>query len=592
MDPRQEYSARLNQRRELHDRYDRIERYVAYARGAAFAAGLVVLWLSTGNSVLSAWWLLAPLFFFVALVLWHDRVIRAKGLAARSVSYYERGLIRLNDGWPPGDAPYAPVIEPDHPYGADLDLFGSESVFERVSAARTETGRRILADWLLHPAEPGVILARQQSVAELRSLLDLREDLAVLGPDVPAGAGSPMLRWASKPAARVHDFVRAVPIVLATAALLCLYGWLVWKWSANLFAIALVLEWLFARRYRELTKSVAQDLDRAGEELSLLLPVLTRLERESFTSSRLAELRRRFDAGGTPASKQIAYLRKLIESLDSMRNPYFAPLGAILLWRTQFSFSVENWRAKFGSSVASWLEAVGEMEALSSFGQSSFEHPEDPFPEITPDKPCFQGEEIGHPLLPRKNCVRNALRLDRELRLLVVSGSNMSGKSTLLRTVGVNTVLALAGSTVFAKSLRVSPLALGVSLHVVDSLQSGASHFYAEITRLRRLMDVARGTLPLLFLLDEILHGTNSADRLTGAEAVVRGYLAQSAVGMITTHDLALARIVDTLGTHAANVHFEDHMEDGRIAFDYRLRPGIIQKSNAIALMRAVGLEI
>ena len=592
IDPRHEYTTRLALRRAAYARLDRSERLLAYARGAAFAAGIAVLWLSAGNGMISNWWLLAPLFVFAALVLRHDRVIRSKALVGRAVKFYERGLIRIDDGWPAGEEPFVPEIDPAHAYGADLDLFGRESLYERLSAARTSAGRRTLGDWLLQPAVPEVIRARQAAVAELRPLMDLREDLAVLGPDVPSGAGSPMLRWAAQKASPIGAAARAAALVLVAAALLLLYGWLVWKWNANLFAAVLFVEWLFARRYRPLAKAVGRDLDRAGEELALLSPVLVRLERESFSAPLLASLRGRLEKGGVVASRQIARIRKLIEMLDSMRNPYFAPLGALLLWRTQITFELEAWRAQNGPSVAAWLDAVAEMEALSSFAQSSFDHPEDPFPEIAEEGPSFDGEDIGHPLLPRKSCVRNTLKLNPEMRLLVVSGSNMSGKSTLLRTIGVNTVLALAGATVCASRLRVSPLAVGVSLHVVDSLQSGASHFYAEIKRLRRLMDVAAGPLPLLFLLDEILHGTNSADRLTGAEAVVRGYLERGAMGLITTHDLALARMADSLAPRAANVHFEDHMEDGRIAFDYRLHSGVIRKSNAIALMRAVGLEV
>lgn len=591
-DPHSEYALRLTHRRAVYERLDRFERVLAYARGAAFAAGVGVLWLSAGNGMISNWWLLVPLFIFAGLVLWHDRVIRSKALADRAAKYYERGLIRIDDGWPAGEEPYVPSIDPAHPYGADLDLFGNGSVYERLSAARTGTGRGMLAEWLLKPAAPDVIRARQASCSELQPMLDLREDLAVLGPDVPSGAGSPMLRWASQQATPGPPLMRAAVLIVVAATLLLLYGWLVWKWNANLFAGALFVEWLFARRYKELAKAVARDLDRAGEELALLLPVLVRLEHESFSAPLLVSLRRRLDAGGAPASQQIARICKLIEMLDSMRNPYFAPLGALLLWRTQITFELETWRARNGPSVAAWLEAVGQMEALSSLAQFSFEHPAYPFPEIVEEGPCFEGEGLGHPLLPGKSCVRNSVMLDRGMRLLVVSGSNMSGKSTLLRTVGVNAVLALAGAAVCAARLRVSPIALGVSLHVIDSLQSGASHFYAEIKRLRLLMDVAAGPLPLLFLLDEILHGTNSADRLTGAEAVVRGYLERGAVGMITTHDLALARMAESLAPHAANVHFEDHMEDGRIAFDYRLRSGVIQKSNAIALMRAVGLEV
>ena len=576
----------------MYRRLDRLERAVSYARGAAFAAGVIVLWMSAVNHMLSTWWLLAPVLVFAALVLWHDRVIRKKALAERSVQYYQRGLIRLEDGWPKNEEPYQAKIEPTHPYGADLDLFGNESIFERINAARTEPGKRTLADWLLHPATPGTIRDRQAAAAELKPMLDLREDLAVLGPDVRTGAGSRMLSWASRPAVAISTITRIEAIVLAALAVFFLYAWLAWTWNANWFAAVLFVEWLFARSHKPLVQSTAMDLDKAGEELALLLPILQRLEKEQFTSSRLAHLRRNLNVHGHTASHQIARLRKLIDLLDSMRNPYFAPLGAMLLWRTQLSFAIEAWRAECGPAVAVWLSSVGQIEALASFGQYSFENPADPFPEIFETGPCFDGKGLGHPLLPAKTCVRNDLCLDQNLRLLVVSGSNMSGKSTLLRTAGVNTVLALAGATVCAHSLRVSPLAVGVSLHIFDSLQSGSSHFYAEITRLRLLMDVARGPLPLFFLLDEILHGTNSSDRLKGAEAVVRGYHALGAVGLITTHDLALARIVESLAPHASNVHFEDHMEDGRIAFDYRIHPGVITKSNAIALMRAVGLEV
>src|SRR5262249_25755152 len=425
------------------------------------------------------------------------------------------------------------------------------SLFERISSARTESGRETLADWLLHPASPADIRARQSAVTELRPLLDFREDLAVVGPDLPPAVGSPMRRWASATPTRFSPIARRVAPLVAAVVFLTFIGWLVSNWSLNWFALALVCEWLFSRMFRNVTQSIVRDLDRAGEELALLLPVLKRIECENFSSPRLIQLHERLKAQGSPASKQIGRLHRLIELMDSMRNPYFAPLGALLLWRTQVAFAIEAWRAKCGPAVANWLTSVGEIEALASLAGFSFEHPSDPFPEIVEQGPCFDGHELGHPLLPEKTCVRNDLRLDRDLRLLVVSGSNMSGKSTLLRTVGINAVLALAGSTVRASKLRVSPLAVGASLHIIDSLQSGASHFYAEITRLRLLMDTANGPLPLLFLLDEILHGTNSSDRRTGAEAVVRGYLDKGAIGLITTHDLALAQIADALAPHA-----------------------------------------
>jgi DNA mismatch repair ATPase MutS len=235
---------------------------------------------------------------------------------------------------------------------------------------------------------------------------------------------------------------------------------------------------------------------------------------------------------------------------------------------------------------------VGEMEALSSLAGYSYEHPADTFPEFTGESPCFEAEGLGHPLLPENRTVPNDVRIGGELRVLVVSGSNMSGKSTLLRTVGVNAVLAQAGAPVRARRLRISPLAVGASIQVQDSLQEGKSRFYAEITRLRAIMELANGATPVLFLIDELLHGTNSHDRRIGAEAIVRGLVARGAIGLITTHDLALTGIAAALGSQAANVHFADHLENGRMCFDFRMRPGVVEKSNAIELMRSVGLEL
>jgi DNA mismatch repair ATPase MutS len=239
-----------------------------------------------------------------------------------------------------------------------------------------------------------------------------------------------------------------------------------------------------------------------------------------------------------------------------------------------------------------WLSALGELEALSGLGAYAFENPADPYPVFEEAGPVFQAQGLAHPLLPRSRCVANDVALDAELALLVVSGSNMSGKSTLLRTVGVNAVLAFAGAPVRAASLRLSPLAVGASIGVHDSLQDGESRFYAEIKRIRQVVDLAQTGRPALFLLDEIFSGTNSAERRVGAEAVVRALVDGGAIGLVTSHDLALADVADHLAPRAKNVHFEDHLEGDRIAFDYRLKPGKVTRGNALALMRAVGLRV
>jgi DNA mismatch repair ATPase MutS len=282
----------------------------------------------------------------------------------------------------------------------------------------------------------------------------------------------------------------------------------------------------------------------------------------------------------------------LIELLDSRRNLFFAPLAVLLLWTTQLAFALEKWRTRHGPAIQGWLEAVAEFEALGALATYAFENPDDPFPELIEAGPLFEGTGLGHPLLPARRCVRNDVALGSPLRLLVVSGSNMSGKSTLLRTVGINAVLAQAGAPVRARSLRLSPLAIGATLRLQDSLQAGRSRFFAEVLRVRRLVEMAAGPKPLLFLLDELFHGTNSHDRRVGAEGVVRAFVEVGAIGLITTHDLALTNIVVVLGALAGNVHFEDHFQDGAVVFDYRMRSGIVEHSNALALMRSVGLRV
>ena len=333
-------------------------------------------------------------------------------------------------------------------------------------------------------------------------------------------------------------------------------------------------------------------MEEAAHELGLLSEVLVRMEREQFHSPLLAGLRASLDADGEPPSRQLARLKRLVENLDSRDNVVVRVLEPFILWTAHLAVRVEDWRALSGTAVRRWLNAAGEMEALCSLASHAFEHPADPFPEFAAGGPCIEAEAIGHPLLAEDKVVRNDIRLGGALQVVVVSGSNMSGKSTMLRTLGVNVVLAQAGAPVRARRMRVSPLAVGASIRLTDSLQGGVSRFYAEILRLRQILDETAGPLPVLFLIDEFLHGTNSHDRRIGAAALVRGLVQRGAIGLITTHDLALADIADELGERAANVHFEDQIADGKISFDYHMRPGVVRKSNAIELMRQVGLEI
>ncbi len=365
---------------------------------------------------------------------------------------------------------------------------------------------------------------------------------------------------------------------------------------------------------------IADPLTHRSLDLNVLVNLLAHIERAAFESTRLVMLHTRLTGSGPPASRIIRGLHRLSEIHESHRTPRLCPwvcfcsvrlparigcsllrsivAALLLLVRPHVALEVERWRRQHGHEVRVWVESIAQFEALSSLAGYRYEHEDDAFPEIVPSDngaqagALVEGMQLGHPLLPRAAMVPNDVRLAGGTQLLVVSGSNMSGKSTLLRTVGINTVMALAGAPVRAVSLRLTPLAVGATLRIQDSLLEGRSRFYSEITRIRMLVDIAAGPVPLLFLLDELLHGTNSHDRRLGAAGVLRDLLDRGAIGLITTHDLALTAIADELTPRAVNVHFQDRFEENALTFDYRMKDGPVTRSNALALMRAVGLDV
>ena len=345
-------------------------------------------------------------------------------------------------------------------------------------------------------------------------------------------------------------------------------------------------------RFRLRLNEAAHAAEEAGHDLNLLSQVLAAFEREPFTSPRLLQLQAQLKQSGVLPSRAIAKLNWRVEYLASAHNLFVRIFDPVIFYRLQFVLSTESWRRRFGRSLRFWLETVGELEALAALGGYTYEHPEDVFPEFLDYAPCFAAEGLAHPLIPRHRAVPNDLRLDRDLQLMIVSGPNMAGKSTFLRAIGVNAVLAQSGAPVRAVSLKLSPLAVTASICVLDSLEGGVSRFYAEIQRLKQIMELTGGSLSVLFLLDELLSGTNSHDRLIGTRSFVTKLVERGAVGLVSTHDLALTAIPQEIGPRAVNCHFEDHLEEGQLRFDYRLYPGIVQTSNALALMRSIGLEV
>jgi MutS-like protein len=595
--PADEYTLRLDARRKLHAELSRRDRRHSDARLATF--GLFVALLAFGWAGLSSYWLLVvPVVAFGVLVQRHDRVIRARDAAARAIAFYERGLARIDDRWRGTGEPGERFADDRHPYANDLDLFGHGSLFELLSIARTRSGEAILARWLKAPASPHDIDERQQGVAELTPALDLREALSLAGTDVRAGVnGDAVLSWAEDAPLLSPMWLRWVAAAITTVVVVSAIVWLQTGIESPLL-VALAIHVAFAWPQQKRVERALARADAAAHDLDILGHLLEHLEPQRFSSPRLAALHRALAAEGIAASRAIRTLHRLVELHDWQDNLFFLMFSAPVMWGTHLAWAIEAWRRAHGRRIRQWLDAAAEFEAFSSLSAYRFEHPDDPFPTIvsSPDgqraEALYDGVDLGHPLLPAARTVRNDVRLAREPGLFIVSGSNMSGKSTLLRTVGVNAVLALAGAPVRAASLRVSPLAIGATLRIQDSLLEGRSRFYAEITRIRELADLAAGAVPLLFLLDELFHGTNSHDRLVGSSGVLRGLLDRGAIGLITTHDLALTAIARALAPRATNVHFDDTFDDQEIRFDYRLKPGPVTRSNAIALMRAVGLDV
>jgi MutS-like protein len=633
-DPRAVLEARRAERREAVAALERRDARIAHARLAAF--GLLTASVIAAFSGALAWaWAAVPGAAFLALVLLHDRALQRLARARRAVAFCEAGLSRLDERWAgTGDAGDRYAAD-DHPYARDLDLFGKGSLFELLCLARTGAGADLLASWLLAPAAAAEVRARQRAVEDLAPRLDLREDLAVLGEDVRAEVHAERLAvWAEAP--RALPAALALPaLALAAGAVAALVLWLAGALHGLAFAAALAGEYAVLRAVRNRVQAVLGGVERPGRELAVLANLVARLEREPFDDERLRALRAVLGGavaplspalsppgrGGTPprvaaavlprtpsprlrgegrgegrtaratASRSIHHLSALVERAGWAHNQIFAPVAFLLLWKLQAALAVERWRAAHGRAVRAWIAAAAELEALAALAGHAFLHPHDPFPDVEDAGALYEAEGLGHPLIPATRSVPNDVRLGPEARLLVVSGSNMSGKSTLLRTVGANAALALAGGPVRAQRLRLAPLRLGATLRIQDSLAEGRSRFWAEITRLRQVMDLAAGGTPVLFLLDELLAGTNSRDRRIGAEAVLRALLQRGAIGLVTTHDLALSEMAVGLGA-AANAHFEDEVHGSEVVFDYRLRPGVVTRSNALALMRAVGLEV
>jgi hypothetical protein len=578
------YAGRLTAHRDNQLRLARRHRLLSTWRRLLLGALVILIILAEKEGRLAKLVLIgAPALLLLGLIRRRLRVARSMQESQWLAALYERRLACVEERWAGTGEPGTRYLDPDHPAAADLDLFGVGSLFERLASPCTRAGEDTLAGWLLAPAGAVEVRDRQTAVAELRGRLDLREEIAYLAGQVTASDElRHIARWGQAAPALTAPAARLLGALTFSLTVVALLGGLFFDTGAIPVLIALGLQVAFAVTMRHQASAVLDLLEESASDLAALGRLFARLERERFTSPRLVRLQAELASG--PASRRVAWLHCLRR---------WAPWALLLASRPQMATLLERWRQASGPAFGRWLAALGEIEALSALAASSYESPDDPFPEVLDAGIVFEAEALGHPLLPRARCVRNDLSLGGGgTRVLIISGSNMAGKSTLMRAAGVNAVLALAGAPVRARRLRLSPLALGATLRIQDSLLAGRSRFHAEVLRVRRLLEMARGTFPLLFLLDELFQGTNSADRRMGAEAVLRQLVDAGAVGLVTTHDLALTEIADRLGGRAANAHFEDRFDNGEMTFDYLMKPGVVRHTNGLALMRSVGIEV
>lgn len=593
-DPLRHYQEELARTTADFLRLKRSDRLFVAAKLALFLL-LILLSAIVVRYVTGDAWMLAVLFaLLVFIFVLHERTLKKMGRLGRRKSFYEQGIARIEDRWAGTGQGGDEFLHSDHLYARDLDVFGSGGLFELLSIARTSAGRETLAAWLTAPVPVRMIEGRQKAVGELASRNAFREAMALAGGEMEAGVRTERLvDWSEDEPAVARRFAFAIAPALAVLWLASVLWALTGTASGIEFLLAMsLLNYSVSFLYGKRTVAGADKAEEATHGLSLFAAVLELMEGEAFSVALLQQLQAVLVADGVRASKSLKRLHLCMQWAESRHNILVRFVQPFVFWTPVCMGVLDAWRARHGNSVRQWLMAAGDMEALHTLACYAWEHPQNTYPEFVTAGPLFAAEGLTHPLLPTSRAIANDVCLDAERQLIMLSGPNMAGKSTLLRAIGLNAVLAQAGAPVCARRLTMSPLLVAASICVLDSLAGGLSRFYAEIQRLKQMQDLAEHGPQVIFLLDELLSGTNSNDRRTGTEAVVRTLLRHGAVGIVTTHDLALTEIVDRLDGKAANYHFEDHYREGELEFDYRLVPGVVRTTNALKLMRAVGLDV
>ncbi|MBL8917801.1 MAG: DNA mismatch repair protein MutS [Myxococcaceae bacterium] len=598
MDAPQAYTQRRDDARSALEALDRRGAWLANLRTFAFVTFLAVLGLVIFDK-LPRLTLLASflaLGAYVALAVVHAKVLNREAREKVRKALNERGLERLTGGWHRFPEKGAAHLPDAHLYATDLDVLGQGSLFQRLDDTGTKAGEAQLARWLLSAAPTAAeVRERQGAVRELASLIDFRQRLVIearlAGEDkadptrfiawteAPSFLGG--IRWAWLVAHTLPVFTIGAGLAAAFSELSSLPFWI---GTALQLGVVQATKTPIERMWVALTSG-----DRGFVRFE---ETFAAIDAQTFTHPRLVALKAGVQTAGPSVSERLARFARLMGFAELKNSGQMHPvINVLTLWDLHVLFRVERWRAEHGRGVRGWFDALAQLEALSAFAGYTFERPTDVFPEVLDEGFTFEAKGLGHPLLEKP--VRNDVALDGPGQALIITGSNMSGKTTLMRTMGLSTVMALAGLPVTATSFRVGRAQVLTSMRVKDSLERGVSYFYAEVQRIKLLLDTARAhPNACLFLLDELFMGTNAKERSLASKHLMRELLSLGAAGAVTTHDLALCELEQELTGKTRNVHFRDVVIEGEMTFDYSLRPGVVTTTNALEVLRRAGVVV
>jgi hypothetical protein len=487
-------------------------------------------------------------------------------------------------------------IDNEHLYSNDLDIFGRASLFQYINRTNSEMGEQTLANWLLHPADISTIQERQKAVKELTSQTEWRQELQAIGKEtkISLSTRERLQSWFSQPNIFINSlwwkWLRfLLPAIIISVVILYFFD----KVSLQvLISFLLVFFWI-AFYLAKKVKPFHEQLSMMVSELDVLSSSIRLLEKTIFHATLLGEIQHHYRTGNNKASSELKELKNILDRLDLSYNLVLTgPLNILLLWNLQQAIALEKWKERNKENTKNWFDALGLIEALCSFSTAGFNHPEWCFPVLKDEQFFMEGKEVGHPLINKIKRVNNDIKVDRPAELMLITGSNMAGKSTYLRSIGINVVLAMAGAPVCAGKFILSPVEIISSMRITDNLEESTSTFYAELKKLKIIIDKVNNGEPVFILLDEILRGTNSYDRHTGSVAFIKQLIKHNASAIIATHDIELAKMKETFPENILNYHFDVQVNDGELYFDYKLNEGICTSMNASILMKKIGIEI